>query len=300
MDYDELVKLLHYDGENNDIFMPNEIFNDLKNVLSNSSHLAFAYSYYYLISWLYRYAIYGNDIYTTDTIKEILGYYKNNKTVNYIIKKNGLLDNMGYTQLQSDYPVFWTFEDNELSFTMLSEYDIETQKLLKSKASRNYKIKVPLKGIYRTEEDINEGYESGTFYEIDNTHHIPFDVFLFCVSNENIGVIGFYLWSYLKMKNQIHSSGYDVSIDYLAKETGVKRSSTVKYLNVLKSHRMIICLHNQDYFVKGLSEDERKSSTYIVNDCSNFSDKPVEYEKMKVISYDDYIKSKNENYDDLI
>src|SRR5699024_11535773 len=93
-----IVKLNYRDGQSRH-FMPNEIFKDLQSNIKTSTHIAFAYSYYYLTSWLYRNVKYAEDLpieINTKTLKKLLGYNQNYKPINYIIKKNGVLEQINY------------------------------------------------------------------------------------------------------------------------------------------------------------------------------------------------------------
>lgn len=258
----DVSELLEYNELESKLFIPNEIFSDFKSLgEKGSSHVAFAYSYYYLISWLYRYAKYGNKKIDVGMIKEILGYYSKNKKIDYLIKKDGVLDQLGYTFSDTDYPIGWNY-DESLSFTMLSDLDDDSKKMLRIDRGRNYKIKVPVKGIWRDNESEKEGYENGTFYEIENTHMIPFEVFMECMEDEELGVIGFYLYGYLKYRCQWHGE-YNSSVERIAEDVGMKFKATEKYLKLLHDRMMIQqikneCVRYEDRYVQ-------KAHTYKVN-----------------------------------
>lgn len=283
--YDELSELLQFNDKENNIYMPNEIFNDLKQYINDtSSHIAFGYTYIYLTTWLYRYAKYANVNVTLDQklIKKILGYNSNYKKLDYLIKKNGTLEQMNYLQTTTDYPVAWNYKDGEydeyglrgLYFDMYSEYKSKDTYTCFMKG-KNFKVKYPVKAFNREDET------EGTFYTIENTHLVPFEVFMYSMSNTEIGVIGFYIWSYFKCKCQLFG-GYDVSQEKLSSEINIKRTTLNKYLDGLKKYNMIKCIINQE-FVVGLS-GEGLPNTYFVNDTSQFTNKPVQYNKRNVIS----------------
>ena len=293
----ELNTYLHYDEKESNVFMQNEIFADLKNNSNKNKHIPFAYSYYYLILWLYRYAKYGVVNIDNRKIKQILGYSPTYPEIDYIIKKNGILDIMDYTITTKNFPISWTFEDGLLKFDMLSDFDDDMQKTIKETKSRKFAIKFPVKAFHRTKESEDDNYEDGTFFEIDNTHLVPFEVFMFCMSKKEIGCTGFYLWSYLKMQNQIYEKGYDVSIDNLAEEVGIPRRTMCKYLDALRAHKMIECYYNQDFFCIAIGKEERKSNTYVTNECDKFSNSKVEIRKIKYVSEEEYKEMNNNNVD---
>lgn len=215
--------------------MPNEIFLDLQSKLKNANHIAFAYSYYYLISTLYRYCKYDGTNFTQSHIKSLLGYAATNKQIDYIIKKNGVLDQINYTQSITDYPYSWSY-DTELSFDMWSTIKQSDPDLYKFN-DRNYKIKYPMKCFHRTDESRQEQIYDGTFYEIENTHSITIDTFSQIINSE-LGVTGFYLYAYLKHKCDMHKE-YSRLSHLLAEDTKLKQTSLKQYISILEHHNLI-------------------------------------------------------------
>jgi hypothetical protein len=233
------------------IYIHNEIFEELK-VLHDkgSSHVAFAYTFYYLICWLYRYAKYGEFKIDVKMIKEILGYNANNKKVDYLIKKGGLMDEIGLTYSSTDYPVCWSFKDNELEFTMLSDMD-EIKDMFNR--GKNYKIKVPVKALDRNGEE-------GTFYDISYTHEMGFDLFRMCMEGD-LGCSGFYLYGYLKYRCDKFGE-YCCPLDRLGEEIGMSKNTVDKYLTILCQNGLVECKVNDCKMVDG--EFVKKSNTYKV------------------------------------
>jgi hypothetical protein len=233
-----LKERVGYNDLESKVFMPNEIFEDLSILHDKGgSQVAFAYSFYYLTTWMYRYCKYDKMNSGIADIKELLGYHRDNKKINYIIKKGGALDQLGYTESSTDYPIAWSYEQDELEFTYLSELDDYSQKIIRERTGRNYKIKKPFKAIWRTADSYSEGYQDGTFYAIENTHLIPFDVFLYCMEND-IGVVGFYLYSYLSYRCQLFKQ-FDSSMERLGGYIGLSRNTTDKYITKLVDHRLV-------------------------------------------------------------
>ncbi|MBU8877945.1 hypothetical protein BGM26_02920 [Bacillus sp. FJAT-29790] len=294
MKYEEIAKLLQYNKEyESKLFMPNEIFKDLKANIKNTPHIAFAYSYIYLVTWLCRYTKYigSNESLSNPKIKEILGYNPRTQTLNYLIKKNGLLDNIGYTRIDRDLPYLTRLEDNELEFTWLSDLDdAETEKLMRRDIPKNFTIKFPVKAFNRYVEEDGDLGVAGTFFGIENTHCIPFEVFMYCMGNEEIGCTGFYLYAYLKHKNDIFKRGYDVPLERLVEETGIADRTLDKYLNELKGYKVIRFKHNQKFFAVGLRESERMANTYITNEYVLFEDNPVPFRRIDIMKKQDYLE----------
>ncbi len=292
-----MIKLLQFDedtGYESKIYIPNEIFDDLKNNndINSAAHTAFSFSYIYLATWLYRYAKHNGIIEATSStkegtisMKEILGYNQMTKGLDYLIKKNGVLEKMGYLSTVKDYPISAIFEDGYLEFSMLSDLEVEMQNYVKNRSSRKYTIKFPVKAFYR----FNDNDEDGTFFDISNTTLIPIEVFLFCMSNDQLGCDAFYCYSYLQYQNQLFKNGYDVSLENLALETGFNIRTLKNYLHLLKGYRMIQCIHNQDYFALGMKKEHRKANTYITNDFELFHEELTTYKKIKVMPRKEYL-----------
>ena len=184
------------------IAMPNEIFEEMKEWVNNGElksvqHQEFVYSYYWLITYLWKYAKYAEQEYTQSRIKQMLGYYPNEKRLNYIIKENGLLDGKEYSKAMMDYPVTWSLKEGDLSFSMLSEYDkVDRQYLIHFKTHKFF-VKAPLKSIGTESEE-------GIFWHSSNAHMINGDVFKACMENEGLGCAAFYLYGlfvYMRDKN---------------------------------------------------------------------------------------------------
>lgn len=250
--------------ENVNIFMPNEIFQDLT-CIDKSTHRAFAYAYYYYTCYLYRYALFNqsdDSKITQKDIKQKLGYNPNEKRIDYIIKKGGVLDTIGYTQTTTDYPLMYVWDEGneEPQFITINEYKSD----LKANDSdvlindRNYKIKFPVKAFFRTPEDNQNGNLNGTFYQIQNTHRIPYAVFEELMTCKELECAGFYFYAYLKMKCDAFQGNYKRSLYYIGEELGFSKATTNKYLKALEERSLLATDHKT--FTKGGSD----SNTYRV------------------------------------
>jgi hypothetical protein len=261
--------------------------------IQNGIHVAFCYAYYYLISYIYRYAKYGQSRYQQGDLKEILGYASKYKKVDYLIKKDGVLDTMGYTCSNTDFPVVSEVVYDEgkgkvvdVEFTMYSELKVMYQE----ESLRNYKIKVPVKGLYRDKESEDDDYLNGTFFEIDSTHGIDPIVFIKCMANESIGCVGFYLYGYLKRHCDMYNS-YDVSYEEIVKGTGIAMSTLNRYLIQLARHNFITV--NRQDFVVNLPKEERESNGYSVNEVEDIDIAPRDVVTRNVSFYKERDDRKN-------
>lgn len=307
MNQKEIMQLLVINGKESPVFMPNEIFEDLQSNMVDSSHVAYAYSYMYLTHFLYRNCKYFNvkALLDGNTIKQILGYSKNNRTMNYITKKDGLLDEISYTKATKNYPISWEFKaesDEDVEFIMYD--DLEDMADVLPSIPKTFFLKYPMKALedriikqttYTNdgEKEVVEYDVRGTYFDVEQTHSVDFNIFMFCMSKKELGVIAFYLYSWLKHKNDIFD-GYDVPLTKLSEETGINRRSIIKYMDLLKGYRMISFQHNQDYFVLGAEKEDRKATTYITNNVEFFLDSPQEYKKMGVQLREEYLEMKVE------
>jgi hypothetical protein len=293
MNFEEIKEYLGYHEQESKIFMPNEIFTDLRNALpDSSSHLAFAYSYYYLTSWLYRYTKYvKSNLIDNGKIKKLLGYNEDYKKIDYIIKKNGLLDQIGYTRTVKDFPVLWEYDNYEgLEFTMYSEQREDIHRYNNITPSRKYNIKFPVKAFERIIDGDLE--TNGTFYDIENTHEIPFEVFMYCLDNEQIGLTGFYIYSFIKRMNDYYRGGWDISVEGMPTDMGISERTISRYLDVLRKYNLIKVEHNQEYFCLGLDSNERKANTYYANEINEFTYEEKEYEKIKIMMKKEFMNIK--------
>lgn len=303
MTYDEISNVLEIDGKESPVFMPNELFSELQNYMVDSSHIAYAYSHMYLTHFLYRNCKYFNvkTLLDNNILKQILGYSKSNSTMNYITQKDkGLLDANGFTNSIKDYPISWTYEavsGEDLSFTMYSAMGDMKDVLLS--IPRMFFLKSPVlalagkREITRTTytdgvKKVEEVEVQGTFFDFEQTTQVNFDIFMFCMDKKDLGVIAFYLYSWLKHMNDTHDDGYDVPLTKLSEETGINRRTLNQYMDLLKGYRMITFRHNQEYFSWTIDEKERKANTYFTQSSDSFSKVYKPYAKMKVKTLEEY------------
>ncbi|WP_427124721.1 hypothetical protein ACQCPP_12405 [Priestia megaterium] len=320
MTYNEIERVLQINGNESHIYLPNDIFEELK-VIENVQHRAFAYSYIYLITWLWRNAKYGSLEYedmTQNKFMKILGK-KGNTRLRYITSKKGILEEIKYLETQKDFPLYARYDSHQVFsvendenicrelgdgmwFNYMSEYDDVPEVFEYNRPPANYEVKKPIRGYHRnildpewTEEYEQGGYEDGTFFQYENTHEIPIEVFMYCMSKKEVGEKGFYIYAFLKSRGQLFNDVYDTPMKKLSKDLGMPDKTTQTWLKITRQYNMIQGLHNQDAFVVGLPKEKRKANSYIINEYKLFSDKPIEYTKMKVMKRNVYLeKTKQE------
>ncbi|WEZ10161.1 hypothetical protein P5663_10130 [Priestia flexa] len=309
MNYEQLKEYLISNDAETQTFLPNEIFEELK-IIENVQHRAFAYAYIYLNTYLWRYAKYGDIPYkdlTQEKIKEILGRKGDNR-LNYLIKKDGLLEQMKWLETTNDFPTIteWkeeykhTLENGKdryigyLEFTMLSDW-IGNPFWEDIKPPNKFTVKKPIRCTYRYPndqdmiEEYDDGYEDGTFHFVDNTHRVPIEVFIYCMSKKEVGIKGFYMYSYLFAKNQCFGA-YDRTLVALSQDLAIPEKTIDRYLDIVKKFNMVKALHNQKFFVVGMKKEDRKANTYITQNIDAFTDTPIDYKKIEIKPRQEYLE----------
>ncbi|MGF9975327.1 replication/maintenance protein RepL [Viridibacillus arvi] len=294
---------INYEDDNN-IAMPNELFTTLLNWKDNkqikANHIPFTYAYLYYQTYLYRYVKYDVHVPATSEIKLDLGYAQNYKPIDYIIKKDGLLDSEGITISTSDFPVIQEWKDQNrmkyerVKISTLSSLNDEHHNFVhdwKKERNINLKqtIKYPVFAFFRdvTTYDESVVYEDslydGTFYFAENTTIIDIRVFEFCMNNKDLGVNGFYLYAYLKNQNYKYNDDFKATRIRMAKETGMSERTVQTYMNALREHNLVKAIYNMECFSLAI-KDDRIPNTYVVNEHAEFSTEKVVYEKQLFIT----------------
>jgi hypothetical protein len=304
MSYKEMQDLLEHNAEKqNDVRVPNEIFADLVSCellqvdkgFGKANHIAFAFSYYYLISYLYRECKFNLKYpINTKIIKRILGYSENNKRLDYIIKKGGVLDQMWYTETTYNYPVYWYFEDSPyfVEFVTYNDYTKEEHEENKDYFLQRLQIKKPLKAFWKDEETKTENISDGTFYDWNDTTMIPFDVFMFCMTKEDLGVKGFFLYSFIRYKSDYYGGSFDMPFPTLAKSVGFSESTLTRTLKTLEQYNIISNSHNP-FILDRPADKKTDANRYSCGDRVCFED--VKREKIRTRQV-----MTNERHDELL
>lgn len=183
--------------------------------IKSVQHQEFIYSYYFLVTCLWRYALYSEHKITQSEIKQLLNYNPNDKRLNYIIKKGGLLDTKGYTFASNDYPIYWHQKDKQdVYFTMLNDLDEDYQGYVSKFISSNVLVKEPLK------HTVGDGTNDGIFWNTSNTHMMRGNVFETCMLS-GIGCPGFYIYGILSfIRDKSGGNSFPCTNETLSKYTG--------------------------------------------------------------------------------
>lgn len=166
--------------------------------LKTNRHRTFAFAYYCLVSYLWKYSKYGDMEINTQDIKTILGIHSTEKRMDYIIKKNGLLDSIGLTETTRDFPISTTIyaEGEGILVTTLSDIEDGLAKDFLKNSGRRYTCKKPLLQ-YEREDNV------GLMFSKDNVLSISLYEFTRCVLCPDIGFDGLYVYAYLKFRTKM-------------------------------------------------------------------------------------------------
>lgn len=243
MSKNELIHWLNLNdyGKNYSYYMPNEIFEDIlaQEKLKTISLRAFAYSYYYLSNHLYGSLVYTKDLtnYTNIHFMRAIGV-KSFEQLRFVVKRGGVLDNMGYTISTTDYPVF--VHEYDGNGNKVKIYTTASQEAFDNnypKLPKNSFIKYPVKAFIRNEEYKQiHGDLCGTFYVFDNTHFVSIETFVDIVTNKELGHVGFYIFAFMSMMFNKFPEGFSKSLEWISENLGCSKTTIGRYLIKLNKY----------------------------------------------------------------
>lgn len=235
--------------------IPNGIFKDLsqnikKNNKTSIQQVSFAYTYLVTIAFLYKYAHFvdvdnGTYIQNGD-IKELLGYGKTTKTVDKIIKKNGILEQIGLVKTTKDYPVGVEYTDSKINninirdFVMVSTLEANNDHYNTIKSivkNNNYEIKEPT-FLFEYDGDI------GSLYNYEKTHKITFNEFMLFIYDDELDNIDFLMYSFFKYKCYgLKDNTKSIALYKIVAELGIGRDAFYTHLEKLKERGFVKVIH---------------------------------------------------------
>lgn len=278
-----LESLISHYGDESSVQIPNEIFPLLANGIRNKSgksnvqQVSFAYSYIAHISLLYKYSFFvdfENESYVQNgDIKEWLGYSRTTKTINRVIKKDGILDSLGVTETEKDYPLFFNTTNEKINDIPVKDFyyilDPESKELnsyLVNQAkvivqNRNYEIKKPIFLFNPTGDR-----EYGTMYDYSNTHSFTAKEALYFFTHPVFNAIDFSIYNYVKSKAKgMKGNRREISLRRITEELGLDEKTLYAHLKALKASGVISVQHRGWKAYEGNSE----ANTYQWNGVSN-------------------------------
>lgn len=202
----------------------------------------------------------------TETVKVALGMSKNYKCVDYILKKGGVSDSIGLTQTVSvlETPSTWYLDDDEfLHLINRKEY---YESMLDFKIDEKVKNKKSKKPLLATEIRIidNEEY-GGTFNDKRMSFTVDFNIFIYCMERKELGLYGFYIYSFLKMQSFKYGGKFTLSRKYISEKTGLNELAIKRTMSELRQHNMI----NVD-FGKNFGDGAKTNEYLVIDEFSLF------------------------------
>lgn len=266
-----LIEKLQVTGKHEYFYaMDNKLFNMLLEMkeekVIKSTHIPFVYSYLFITGYMHRYGKYNVYLPRTGEIKELLGFAHNNKAIDYLIKKDGVLDAYDLTETTTNFTLGYEFTDyKEFKLITLSDFnELDVAEFRKVHGITNRQtIKIP------------KGYD---FDNNENTTLCDIRVFEFCMKNDDLGVNAFYLYSYLKHMN-FKFKGYDATHIRIASELGLSKNTIQKYRDAMRSYNMIYLSHNMEYYHPNMDKKLIKASTNYINEYGLFTLSKQDYNK---------------------
>jgi DNA-binding transcriptional ArsR family regulator len=255
----EMYEFFDITEKESKLHLPNVIFDELQAEFKGkkANHIGFAYSYVYYITWMWRYTKYGvidSYDYVADKTshtplkplaKRVMGLSESNKTYDYIVKKGGVLESLGYTEQVKFAPVALregfkreAFGMNDIADAYV--YENEFDETINRKSNKPDR---PVRGYHSSLEALEYGILDGTFYESHNSHNVPVEAFVKCMTNENLGTIAFYVYGLLCHKTDMFKQGYNASRDALVSLSGLPKSTISKVLKALEEEGLISVNH---------------------------------------------------------
>lgn len=266
-----LKELIRDYGDESMIYMPNNIFNKLSNMKEKQDfkNSSFTYSYLVISGFLYKYAMYlssSGELSTAET-KELLGYSKTTKTVNYIIKKGGWLEENGYIELSKTYPTSRYSVNNSLGgfshyeFNYITDEDYNVQDIINARVrNKGYLAPIP---IFMLEEARDEDKKYGKIKEPNESHSIKIKELIHFLEDPELDLSDFMMYCFLKShcsfyKNKICKH---LSYELISDTLGASPKTISKIINKLQNKKLVII--DKGKWVKGAGAGA-KTTTYQV------------------------------------
>lgn len=254
--------------------IPNGVFKDLAQSIKsrNSTNIqqsSFAYTYLVTIAFLYKYAHFvdidnGTYIQNSD-IKQILGYGKTTKTIDKVIKKNGILDSLGLVRTTKDYPIGVEYAETGdialrefITISMLDTDDINYNTIKDIVKNRNYEIKEP---TFLFEY----GGDLGSLYNYNNTHRIDLKEFMKLVYDDSMDNTDFMMYSFFKSKCYGYKDNMrSIALHKIVLEMGMSRDTFYIHLNKLKE-KGYVTVNHKGWRMMNEKNDNLESNDYYFN-----------------------------------
>lgn len=232
----------------------------------SNKHVTFAFSYYCLISYLWKYAKYGKQEFNANDIKSILGISKTNRKYDYIFKKGGVLDDKRLTETTRDFPISVTFDNYKniiINTLSMLEDEAIAKDFLKNYNNR-YTCKKPLHQIKRKTKD-------GLLYSNNDAMKVTILEFTRFLLDKEFGMDVFYLYLFIKLKFKvIKKDEMNILMSELEEQLGFERKKIREMMGKLKDIGILDIRTEQEVSDNGVAI---KKNYYKFKQVGDFSSK---------------------------
>jgi biotin operon repressor len=275
----------HFDNlsQYGDVYVqiPNGLFKDLADSIKSKSKTnilqsSFAYSYLVALSLLYKYAHFvdfDNKTYIQNSdLKQVLGYDKTTKTIDKIIKKGGVLEEIGLIETAKDYPISVEYIEETVDGLSMREFitvsnmgnnanDTYFSTLKDIVKNKNYEIKLPL-FLFDYKDD------TGTLYNYSNTHRINLDEFMKFAFSDDLDNVDFMIYGFMKHKCYgLPNNSRSLGLNKITLELGIGRDSFYSHLEKLENKGFIESIR-KGWRVSSKKDAEIEANEYIFKGIS--------------------------------
>lgn len=271
--YKHLENMIYLYGEDISVQVPNGIFKDLSSNIksknnTNIQQSSFAYAYLILTAFLYKYSHYvdidnGTYIQNAD-IKELLGYNRITKTIDHIIKKDGVLDQLGLTSTTRDYPVRFITHPIEkinniplrefVTISELNDNDVNYSMIKEVVKNRNYTIKEPT-FLFEYQDG------NGTLYDFSNTHKVTMKEVMRFITDDKLNNIDFAIYCFLKSKcYNLKNNTSQIGLNIIVSQLGIGKDAFYSHLGTIKENKFVEVNHKG--WVMGKTLDSLEANEY--------------------------------------
>lgn len=229
--------------------IPNGLFRDLSRSIKNKrggtniGQTSFGYTFLVMNAFLYKYAHYvdtANKTYiqNSDT-KEILGYNRSTRSIDRIIKKGGILEEMGLVESTREFPIHVDiYRDSNgflvsdpITIDMLDDDSDIRREVFEVVRNRNYEIREPL-FLHEYKGDL------GTLLDYSNTHKVTINEFTKLVFNESLNNTDMMVYYFIKSLAHGHTE-IAISQDRFMGALGMSTDTLYRSLSNLEKESAI-------------------------------------------------------------
>lgn len=240
--------------ENKDakVSIPNDIFLKLRETeeMKDGRQLSFCFSYLVLNAFLSKYCAYwdyeNEEFITKKDMKVILGYNRENKTINDLIKVGGVLENKNILTHETDIPVFYGIEETSrlidgkkqvmkdwvLSF--ISDMPRQMQDAYRIQKSKgNPRFEAPIPNFILGANDVQD-----TLNDRNLTFTVKYKALRDLLFRDEIGLMDFCVFYFMR-KITYKRGEKEISYDQVIAELAISRATFKESITRLETKKLV-------------------------------------------------------------